>query len=59
MTMGPALPIFSAHCLEKAPETLISTMSTVEKSNCSMSSHLITPAFQPTSTLMDLREAMA
>jgi len=29
------------------------------KSNCATSSHLMTPSFQPTSTPMDLREAMA
>jgi hypothetical protein len=40
MTIGPAAPIFGAHSFENVPETLISTRSTVEKSNCSTSSHL-------------------
>jgi len=39
MTMGPAAPIFGDQTLEKAPDTLISTRSTVEKSNCSTSWH--------------------
>ena len=59
MTIGPAAPIFGLQILENDPETLISTTSTVEKSNCSMSSHLMTPSFQPTSTPMDLRDAIA
>ena len=59
MTRGPARPIFGDHSLEKAPETLISTTSTLEKSNCSMSLQRMIPSFQPTSTPMDLREAMA
>src|SRR5476651_900699 len=57
ITSGPALAILGDHSFEKAPETLISTRSTVAKSNCAMSSHLITPSFQPTSIPMDLRDA--
>ncbi len=41
MTIGPAAPILGAHSLEKVPDTLISTMSTVEKSNCATSWHLM------------------
>ena len=37
MTMGPAAPILGDHTLENEPDTDISTTSTVEKSNCSMS----------------------
>ncbi len=59
MTIGPAAPILGAHSRENAPLTDISTTSTVEKSNWATSWHLITPAFQPTSTPMDLRDAMA
>ena len=59
MTMAPALPIFSDQALDTAPPALISTMSTVEKSNCSMSSHLRIFSPKETSTPMDLRLAMA
>ena len=59
ITIGPAAPIFGDHSRREVPPALISTRSTRRKSNCSMSSHLTTPAFQPTSTPMDLREAMA
>ena len=59
MTMGPAAPIFSAQVLENEPDTLISTTSTVEKSNCSTSSHLMIFSPKDTSTPMDLRLAMA
>jgi len=59
MTMGPASPIFGDQILEKLPETLISTRSTVEKSNCSMSWHLMIFSPKETSTPMDFRLAMA
>ena len=59
MTMGPALPIFSDHRREASPPALISTRSTDEKSNSSMSSHLIVLSPQDTSTPLDLREATA
>ena len=38
MTMAPAAAIFGDHSLEKVPETLMSTTSTLEKSNWAMSS---------------------
>jgi hypothetical protein len=59
MTIGPAAPIFGAHSLENVPETLISTTSTVEKSNCSTSSHLRILSPNETSTPIDLRLAIA
>jgi hypothetical protein len=59
MTIAPAAPIFSPQAFEIAPPALISTMSTVEKSNCSRSSHLRVWLPNETSTPMDLREAMA
>ena len=59
ITMGPALPIFSDHSLDTAPPADIRTMSTLEKSNCSMSWHLMVLSPKETSTPLDLREAMA
>jgi len=59
MTMGPAAPIFGDQTLEKAPDTLISTRSTVEKSNCSTSWHFRIRSPKETSTPMDLRLAIA
>ena len=59
MTMGPALPIFSDHSLDTAPPADISTRSTFEKSNCSMSWHLMVLSPKETSTPLDLRDAMA
>ena len=59
MTIGPAAPIFSPQALEIAPPALISTMSTVEKSNVSRSSQRRIWAPNETSTPMDLRLAMA
>ncbi len=59
MTMGPAAPIFSPQAFEIDPPALISTMSTVEKSKVSRSSHLRIWLPNETSTPMDLREAMA
>ncbi|MCY1457039.1 hypothetical protein D9M71_742980 [compost metagenome] len=59
MTMGPALPIFSDHSRDTPPPALISTRSTLEKSNCSMSSHLMVLSPKETSTPLDFREAIA
>ena len=39
ITTGPALPIRSDHALDTSPPADISTMSTLEKSNCSRSWH--------------------
>lgn len=59
MTIGPAAPIFGDHSLENEPETLISTTSTVEKSNCSTSSHLRICSPNETSTPIERRLAIA
>ncbi|MNQ78327.1 hypothetical protein D3C85_932360 [compost metagenome] len=59
MTMGPALPIFSDHSLDTLPPALIRTRSTVEKSNCSRSSHFSVLSPKETSTPLDFREAIA
>ena len=59
ITMGPALPIFSDQARETSPPADIRTRSTLEKSNCSMSWHLMVLSPNETSTPLDLREAMA
>ena len=59
MTMGPAAPILGDHSLEKEPDTLISTRSTVEKSNWAISSQATVSEPKDTWTPMDLREAIA
>ena len=57
ITTAPARPIFSDQALDTSPPADISTMSTVEKSNCSMSWHLSTRSPNSSSTLSERREA--
>ena len=59
ITTAPARPILSLQARETSPPALISTMSTVEKSKPSMSSHFTLVSPKSIGRPMDLREASA
>jgi hypothetical protein len=59
ITTAPAAPIFSDQALDTSPPADISTISTLEKSKLSMSSHLMVLSPKLTSWPMERREATA